>query len=324
MTLFVVGGSNSVFRDGWACKIGDARNLSVGATTTLCGIYRCLQPDGPKAGDTIIWEYGVNEIVHSRKLYGTEVILRNLEHFLRLANQRNWKVVPLMLVPQLEEREGMPAYYQLALDLFRHYGLSVVDVSAAFRRSFGKVPCDYYTDPVHYRRDDDVAGQIGRMVQEALRFAARPSDAMPLRARGELGQIEFKEASRFTNSIMSVPLTSLPATFNMDSQGIIRALVVLCRPGITAGIRMRLTRQGEALADARISTTCKSEKTLLKALNTDNLGDWSFKTGDRLALRYIEKGGFLYAEQGLQRRVQAVSVPNVDTLAGILVERPDS
>ena len=85
---------------------------------------------------------------------------------------------------------------------------------------------------------------------------------------------------------------------------------------------MRLTRDGETLADARISTTCKVDKILLKAVNCDNLGNWCFGPGDVLSLRYINTGGRLYAEQGIQKQVLSVIIPDVDTLAGILIERP--
>lgn len=321
MTLFIVGGSNSLFRDGWTGKFPEAKNLSVGATTTLCGIFRCLQPDGPKIGDTVIWEYGVNETVHSRRIYDTDVILRNLEQFLRMANQNKWKVLPLMLIPQVEEREGTPEYYHHALGLFKYYGLSVVDVSANFREKLGQVPADYYTDPLHYRRDEEVAGEIGRMVQKSLCTAACPINVEPVRSNGKLELIELPASSWFENSIMSLPLINMPVALRMDAPGIIRSVIVLCRPGVSAGFRIRLIRQGEALADARVSTSCKAEKTLLKALNADNLGKWAFKAGDRLVLRYIQKGGILYAEQGLRRKLESVSIPDCDTLAGILVER---
>lgn len=321
MALFIVGGSNSIFRDGWVAKLPGARNLSVGANTTLCGIFRCLLDDGPKGGDTIIWEYGVNEIVHGRALYAAETILRNLEHFLRLAHCRDWKVLPLMLIPRDEERDGLPAYYHSALQLFRHYGLTVVDANAAFRQKLGRIPAAFYKDPVHYRLDPEVTGRIGRMALDHLDLATCPVDASPIQAEGTIEIVKLRYSSIFINSIMSVPLVSMPIRLRMDGRGVIRSIVTLCRPGISSGIRARLSRNGKALANSRISTTCRVDKTLLKALSMDSVGDWSFRDGDVLSLRYINTGGLLYAEQGLRKRVQDVIIPDLDTLAGVLLER---
>lgn len=320
MALFIVGGSNSLFRDGWVAELDGARNLSVGATTTLCGIFRCLQQEGPRPGDTVVWEYGINETVHGRSLYAPQTILRNLEHFIRLAGLRGWKLLPLMLTPLPEERRGLPPYHGAALALFRDYGLSVVEANAVFRKTLGSVPADHYQDPVHYRRCPQVSGAIGRMVSDSLHRAAVPIQRPAAHAQGVMRSLALRGSSRFRNSIMSLPLTRLPLRLRLEGRGTVRSLVALCRPGIPSGIRVRLVRDGQALADARISTTCRVDKTLLKALNLDDLGDWSYRPGDILALRFISAGGLLHAEPGLARRVSDVIAPADDALAGILVE----
>lgn len=322
MALFIVGGSNSIFRDGWVAKLPGARNLSVGANTTLCGIFRCLLDDGPKSGDTIIWEYGLNEIVHSRMLYTTETILRNLEHFLILARRKRFKVLPLMLVPRKEElSDVMPGYYFDALDLFKQYGLTVVDASYEFRRRLGSVPSSYYADPVHYRRDDDVCGEIGRAVEKFLPEARIPLSAQPKLANGNIDLVRLRWSTIFENSIMKIPLTEMPVRIRMDGYGVARSIVAICRNGDSSGIRIRLTRRSTVLADARVSITCRNDKTILKAVNLDNVGNWSFCEGDILSMRYINAGGVVYAEQGLIARLRSVITPAEDALAGIIVER---
>lgn len=75
------------------------------------------------------------------------------------------------------------------------------------------------------------------------------------------------------------------------------------------------------LADARVSITCRNDKTILKAVNLDNVGNWSFCEGDILSMRYINAGGVVYAEQGLIARLRSVITPAEDALAGIIVER---
>ncbi|WP_313350195.1 hypothetical protein [Paracoccus sp. (in: a-proteobacteria)] len=328
MSIFIVGGSNSIYRDGWSSEISGAHNLSVGANTTLCGIFRCLLDDGPQSGDTIIWEYALNEIVHVRELYAQETLLRNLEHFLRLAGRNNWKVLPLLLVPRQEEiYDIIPDYYYHAIDLFKHYGLNTVDVSAEFRNRFGSVPSSHYSDPVHFRRDADVTGEIGRMVKNALPDAMSPREPNPIRTSGDIVALNLERSSRFANSLMSIPLTEMPLSIHMEGSGVIRSVVVICKQEDASGLRVQLTRpqrwrwKRRVVADSRISTTCRNDKTLLKALNLDNVADWSFEPGDILSIRYIKTGGAVYAEQGLKARLRAVTIPDRDTLAGILVER---
>lgn len=321
MSNFVVGGSNSIFGNGWTSHIGAFTNLSVGANTTLCGTYRCLLDSGPKRGDTIIWEYGLNEIVHCRVLYDHRVVIRNLEEFLRLASFEGWKVLPLMLIPRREAREGLPAYYDEALRLFARYGLKVIEPNQVLHRSFDRVDENIYSDPVHYLRRDDITGIIGRMVADRLNDVAIPDASTCLQTTGTPELIEFPTGSVFENSIMSIPLARMPLRIRLSGRGAIRSLITLCRPGLLTGIRMRLTRGSEVVADARISTACKQDKTLLKAMNLDNVGDWSFEPGDVLAIRYIDLGGWLYAEQGLKKKVDPAIIPSVDTLAGVILAR---
>lgn len=131
---------------------------------------------------------------------GQETLLRNLEHFLRLSRQRGWKVLPLVLVPKLDELAGrLPDYYFLALDLLKYYGLDVVDVSAEFRRRLGRVPESYYNDPAHYRRCDEVTGEIGRMVRNALDKARRPLDVSARRGEARRGEYRVDPDGQIVN-----------------------------------------------------------------------------------------------------------------------------
>lgn len=321
MSVYIVGGSNSLFRDGWTTYLGPITNLAVGANTTLCGTYRCLQEHGPKCGDTVIWEYGLNEIIHCRVLYDLPVVIRNLEEFLRLAGSRGWKILPLLLIPRKEAREGMPAYYEAAIRVFKHYGLSVIEPDQEFRRSSVRVDETHYSDPAHFHRRNDITGLIGRMAAERLDAAAIPEAHTHLVSSGTLELIELPVNSTFKNSIMTIPLSGMPLRIRLRGHGEIRSLVTLCRPYTSTGIRMRLTRGGDVKADTRISTTCKRDKTLLKALNLDSVGNWSFEPGDFLGIRYIDIGGWLYAEQGLKRKVEQTIIPTFDTLAGVIAVR---
>ena len=62
MGLVIVGGSNSLLRDGWASQLaarcpGETMvNLSIGAAPSLMGFYRLLTSDTCPPGSTVIWE----------------------------------------------------------------------------------------------------------------------------------------------------------------------------------------------------------------------------------------------------------------------------
>lgn len=113
----------------------------------------------------------------------------------------------------------------------------------------------------------------------------------------------------------------MPIRIEMEDFGVIRSVIAVCRYGDSTGMRIRLGGRRKVLADARISTTCKRDITLLKAVNMDNLGNWAYAPGDVVSMRYINVGGNLYAEQGLKARLDSATVPPRDSLAGILVER---
>ncbi len=62
MTTYICGGSNSVRRGGWVHHFDvPSDNISIGASTSIMGAYRVMFCRDVAPGDTVIWEYALND-----------------------------------------------------------------------------------------------------------------------------------------------------------------------------------------------------------------------------------------------------------------------
>lgn len=327
MSIVIIGGSNSIFRDGWISGFPSGlaiRNLSVGATTSICGLYRALLPDGPARGDTIIWEYALNEAAHLYRGYRLKRVLKNVEHLLRLASERRCRFVPLIFTPYRDEKrpERQP-YFSRVSDLFRDYGLEPVDISLALRADLGVqvLPREYYSDGMHYVRSNFMLKFIGRQVESALPDAQVPHRQSPRYSGNRVvSLLPLSPQGQFKNSIMSVPVSDVPLQIGLPAGGEILAVVCLCSPKGNHGLRARILRGDEIRSDARFSTTSKIRMKLLKPVALENTGSWLFRPGDTFDLRAAGRSGVFYAEQGLKRRLDTPEPSQFPSVAGVLVE----
>lgn len=326
-----MGGSNSVFRDGWVSFLSPVvsdpvRNLSVGASTSLCGLYRALLPDGPQAGDTIIWEYALNEAVHVRRRYALEPVLKNTEHLLRLAASRGWRFVPIILMPRSDaQRPERPEYYDQVIGLFREYGVEPLDITASLCAAL-RVPSlgdQHYSDSMHLVRSAEVMGHLAERAGAALTEASIPQRAMPIRTGGRVPTLlAFRQPGRFENSIMSLPVAAAPLRLRLAGSGAVLSVVCVCRPELQQGLRVSLMRGGELAADARVSTTSAKSMHLLKPVALEQIAGtaWEFGPDDRLVLRPLRRGGRVHAEQGLLPRLADLTSDDYPSIAGVLAE----
>lgn len=328
-----MGGSNSVFKDGWVAHLAQrlpepVRNLSVGASTSLCGIYRMLLEDGPQPGDTVIWEYALNESVHVRRGYDLDSVLRGVEHLLRLCADRGCRFVPLIFMPRVDEaKPERPPYYDALLALLRDYGLEAVDIAPRLRAARGvqTLPDECYQDGMHYQRSDEILGLIADSVAEALPAGAVPARETALRIAGRTVRLlEFDKPARFQNSIMSIPVAEPPLRLPLRGEGALLSVICVARPDVMSGLRASLMRAGEHVANARISTTSVKDMNLLKPISLENIPDtdWRFQDGDTLILRASRNGGLYHVEQGLKRRLTSPDQAPYASIAGVLAEVP--
>jgi hypothetical protein len=332
MAYFIFGGSNSIFKDGWVSLFSEqvsepCVNRSVGGTTTLCGIYRFLLPDGPAAGDCVIWEYALNEIAHVKGRYRLEVVLKNVEHFILLCRQRGCRLAPLIFTPLREEAAPTRGrYYERLHELFAYYGVSVFDVSVEYRKRFGvdRMPDANYLDNPHYAKTPAMMGFIADGAATLIQAATVPGPASPVHTGGRsLALIDGFQDETFSNSLLTIPVANVPASVDLKSDGRIIAVYSLCFTGFDSGVRMELHDTGGNVKKLRFSTTQRNGKPipLLKAISIEHADtdEWRFSHGYQLRFFPARKGGAFYNEPAMKHDLEnPVRPPPV--ISGVLVE----
>jgi hypothetical protein len=332
MTYFIIGGSNSVFKDGWISLFSKqvsepCANKAVGATTTLAGIYRFMLPDGPATGDCVIWEYALNEANHIGRGYDPDIVLKNVEHFILLCRQRGCRLAPLLFTLRREEMaETRSPYYQRLHELFAHYGIAVFDVSDAYRKTFkvDHIPADHFIDNAHYAKTPAMLGFIADGAVALAKAATVPGPADPLYTAGRtLALIDGFQNNTFSNSLLTIPIAKVPSSIDLTSGGRVIAIYTLCFAGFDSGIRMELHDTKGSARKMRFSTTHQDEirKPLLRAISLEQAGkgDWSFSPGYQLKFFPATRGGMFHSEVGMKAELQdPVRPPPV--ISGVLVE----
>ncbi|MTE02075.1 hypothetical protein GIY56_17435 [Paracoccus sp. YIM 132242] len=189
--VVVVGGSNSLMGKGWSGKFldlyGDGisfRNFSIGAATSLMGIYRMKRGDIPE-GATVLWEYALNESNHLRAGQSCESLLHHLDWFMETARRRNIRVLPLQFWNRPELASEAPNDYRLALhDRLAAYGLRQIDarkLSGRFAAEAGVDVAALYLDDMHYGVDTGFLDGLVRLIADRLDDAAVPQAVPRLR-----------------------------------------------------------------------------------------------------------------------------------------------
>lgn len=339
MAFYVFGGSNSIFSDGWVSSFSQQMgqpvlNRAVGATTTLTGLFRFLMTADetqPRAGDCVLWEYALNEVIHVARGYRREMVLKNVEHLLALCRARGCRFVPLIMTPLWQERaRARDPYYQMLLDLFAHYGVVPFDVSSAWRQQhwLGRLSDSLYIDSAHYARIPELMGFIANGVAELTATARVPADVAPLYAAGlGVSLIEGLEQGSYQNSLMKVPTAQLPVSSTLQGHGRVAAVCAFCHADFESGIRVQLMQGPEQMRQMRFSiTNLSAKRIILKAVSLEHaLGKrwhshWTFGPGDQLRLSPALRPGEFYAEHELRPTLTEPSPRKPTRIAGVPVE----
>lgn len=338
MSFYVFGGSNSIFRNGWIAGFSQQAgqpvlNRSVGATTTLTGLFRFLMPgnDGhPAEGDCVLWEYALNEVNHAARGYSHEMLLKNVEHFISLCRAHGCRLIPVIFTPLWQEKAARrDPYYQMLTDLFAHHGITPFDVSLAWRQQHGgRLPDALYADSAHYAREPDFMAFIADGVARLVATARVPALAEPLYSAGrKVAVIDGLEEGSHENSLMRVPTAQLPLSIEMKGHGRVAAIYALCHADFESGIRVQLQGGPDQKRQMRFSTTNRREqRIILKAVSLENAlgkrwGDhWGFGPGDRLLLSPARRAGDFYAEYELCPTLTTPANTRPARIAGVLVE----
>lgn len=330
--IFIVGGSNSLFSDGWveryaALKDDPVENLSVGATTTLTGLYRLMLEKSVNKGDVVIWEYALNEVNHVVHGQSLRIILKNVEHFIRYCRRRGLRLLPVILTPRKQElAERRHRYFVRLENLFRHYGIEYYDVSSAWR-SAHDLPCmpgDHYQDNAHYRRDGEVVDFLASGVAGIEPKLIRARKFLYTGKKRVRLMTDFAD-DMFRNSIMTVPAAKLPLTIDLRGSGRIIAIMAIAHPSPTqSGLDLSLTSRIGKPVRVAVSTSAAGSfpKPILKAISIEQASkkEWIFGAGDTLLVRGMSKGGRVFAESRMRRRLKAPEDVPGPAVAGVMIE----
>lgn len=163
MTTYICGGSNSVRKGGWVHHFPlENENISIGAATSIMGAYRAIFTRDIRAGDTVIWEYALNDFNQAfgrARSYTVDGLLKYCEAIIRHCAERGARFIALVLTPRARERQEKPdAYRRRLIRMLRHYDVPFVEVSRELRRRFevAELPDSDFFDDFHYASDGRV------------------------------------------------------------------------------------------------------------------------------------------------------------------------
>jgi hypothetical protein len=340
MTTFIYGGSNSLHKIGWTAGFteklapGTVINGSIGAASSLMAMFRMVTIEGrvPQAGDTVIWEYALNEAHHVTRGLDVGIAMRNVERFIRECARRGLKFVAAVFTPRSEELadQRMPMYARLEA-LLDHYGVARFDVSTAWRaaKSLPHLPESLYLDEAHYGADPELAGFIQDGMIAAMAHATVPPLPTPLRSGlGALTVQLFEGEGRFANALISVPVAPVRARMVLGSAGRVIGLCALAHPNAQSAIRLELNRIGHAGSWLNLSTSGVEggDKVLLKAFSLEAAvggTGWQVAPGDRLNLMPVRVRAPLYAEVLVRKNLTEMDETQKPAFIGLILEGED-
>lgn len=184
MNIVVIGGSNSLLKEGYLTHLAQAlpaariRQLSVGATSTLAAIGRLFDTAGEQEPDVILYEYSINDAGHFAWRPDGDRSWMLAFHLLVKAAVRlypNAVLVPLVFAMRRSAPLSLhDPFYDLQINTFAALRLPFIDMRSWLGQRFaGDPPAWLYGDEAHYSAPDATA-MIGNEV--ARRLAARDDE----------------------------------------------------------------------------------------------------------------------------------------------------
>jgi hypothetical protein len=332
MSVFIVGGSNSLRKEGWTSyfrhAFPEAINLSVGANSTLVGLFRAMSTPELKAGDTLIWEYALNDVNHLKQGYDPNFLLGFVEHLILHCRTREIKFAPVVLTPLWVERKpDRVPYYEALLHLFDHYGLEPFDMSRAMRGARGvkTLPATVYQDGAHYVESEEVLSFLANGAGLAVHRAKVPAARRTLFTGGRTVMLlDHAPTGAFENSIMRIPSRLPPFRLRMPARGSLAAVAFVTTPAHSA-ISIRAGSGAKAMR-VNLSTTTEPNRRgidhLLKLASLEvALGKPLFLARDaEIALSVWDRTGALHAETSCEGNIPPTELEPDVHIAGLLFE----
>ncbi|MEC3862697.1 hypothetical protein VK792_15505, partial [Mesobacterium sp. TK19101] len=221
----VLGGSNSMLQGGWVNllrrdfgPLAEITNLSVGACTTLMGLFRFLSMPNRPTEAAVFWEYGINEFNHLQNGQSLETMLYHVEWLIQLCIRERRPLIPVVMRTQYQAGLAEDPYLPHLRKLFNSYRVPMLDVHTLLTVMARGAPdlVQWYSDDAHYKVDGPLPQRVAEYAM-VMHRQARPPVQRPERAAHfdvlDLTLLRPTDAKEevFDNSIMRVPFTPFGA-----------------------------------------------------------------------------------------------------------------
>lgn len=190
LPAIVLGGPNSMVADGWVnllrrqfTELVEVHNLSVGASTTVMGLYRLLSWANRPPEAAVFWEYGITEYNHLSDGMPLETLLYHVEWLIQVCIRERRPLIPVLMRNRSQVDRMDDPYLPAIKRLFASYRIQVLDVHMLLPvLSRGKYqPGDWYIDNIRYKVDTTLPIRVAEHVM-MLHRQARPPVQRPDRA----------------------------------------------------------------------------------------------------------------------------------------------
>lgn len=344
MTIYVCGGSNSVRKGSWVNHFPhEVSNISIGAATSIMGVYRAIFTKDIGAGDTLIWEYALNDSNQTLGLgrsYTVDELLSYCEMLIRHCAERGARFVALILTPRRRERQDKTDVYRLRLmKMLRYYDIRFVEVSRELRKKWqlAQLPDSDFFDDLHYALDGRVVQYIANRTERicATKFDPVPAGRHPMflkQGKGVKLVSSFnglEPQGHFGNNLMklavhdtiSLPLTSEPLDYTGRVVGIF--MVVSSSSGV---LELTVLTPEDTVRDRFDISVSHAEpdfsKRVFKMFSVLNARSEPVQIvpGDRLRLAAASGCGEPLTDLGFSAFPDPITPPRNLSIAGVMIE----
>ena len=236
--IYIIGGSNSLLSGGWVANLRAGysdkfkiTNLSIGAATTLIGIYRILCDEVPD-GATVVWEYALNESNHRNAGQSLQSLMWHFGWFMELAHRRSLHVLPVVIWTRPEHVKLKHNDYRAAVtEKIDRLGLNCIDAwdpMIAFAEGRQVPVSDLYLDDMHYAPQGGFPAALANLIAAAISTARIP-DAQPeyLGKSLRLCTPSGPASEVFENSLFSADVHHLADPLHVEGKGHLLASYVI-------------------------------------------------------------------------------------------------
>lgn len=339
-TVFICGGSNSVMREGWVPMFvaqwtgGPIKNLSIGGSTSIMALYRLISDGTIQAGDTLVWEYALNEWSHmTTGKHPQKNLLRSFEMLLDFCDRKGVHILPLVMACWHQERMQGLDHYRAALHfLLRNHRIDFIDVNfeAQDRRGLNQLLREDYDphNPWHYMPDGEVHRLAAELVLERLEAGV---SCVKLRKRlfssaerrvVVVNTFDGLPSERFTNALVDLDVFRLSnGPYSGQFPGFLHAAIVI---GTRAGRAFDITVGGNFVGrfSNRTAEEIGAPLALVKQINfTALLGEPIPVRTAQLEISRAQSAEGMLSDMHFATDIEADATGN-DALVALIMEVP--